>query len=272
MAPTAFQHSVCRLIADNRLSQGESYVAGDAALNVLTEGKRVSRDIDLFHDTVEALSSTWQADYGLLKRFGYEVDVIHERFGFVEAAVAKGEDSVIMQWARDSAFRFFPLVQHDIFGLVLHPFDLATNKTLALVGRLEIRDWIDMISCHDKIQSLGYLVWAACGKDPGFSPLAILEQAKQSNRYVAEELESLSFDGPLPDLADLSKRWHAMCKDAYQIIDMLSPDHVGQCVLSSQRNLYQGAITRLEKDLKDGNVLFHAGTIRGAYPTVLRHF
>jgi hypothetical protein len=56
--------------------------------------------------------------------------------------------TVLVQWARDSAFRFFPLVEHDIFGLTLHPFDLATNKLLALVGRREARDWIDIVECH----------------------------------------------------------------------------------------------------------------------------
>ncbi len=80
-----------------------------------------------------------------------------------------------MQWSRDSAFRFFPLVRHDELGLTLHPFDLATNKVLALIGRLEARDWIDVINCHDRIQPLGYLAWAACGKDPGFSPASVLE-------------------------------------------------------------------------------------------------
>jgi hypothetical protein len=45
-----------------------------------------------------------------------------------------------MEWARDSAFRFFPLVENSELGLVLHPFDLAVNKVLALVGRGEARD------------------------------------------------------------------------------------------------------------------------------------
>ena len=33
-------------------------------------------------------------------------------------------------------------------GLALHPFDLATNKVLALVGRLEARDWVDVLTCE----------------------------------------------------------------------------------------------------------------------------
>ena len=58
-----------------------------------------------------------------------------------------GTQNVIIQWARDSAYRFFPLVEDEQFGLVLHPFDLATNKCLALAGRLEPRDWVDMGTC-----------------------------------------------------------------------------------------------------------------------------
>jgi len=38
---------------------------------------------------------------------------------------------VILEWARDSAFRFFPLIEHPDLGIVLHPFDLAANKVLA---------------------------------------------------------------------------------------------------------------------------------------------
>ena len=74
----------------------------------------------------------------------------------VEAEVARGPESVVVQWAHDSAYRFFPLVQHDDLGLVLHPFDLATGKVLALVGRVEPRDFVDTLTCDAEIQPLGY--------------------------------------------------------------------------------------------------------------------
>jgi hypothetical protein len=144
------------------------------ASNELIESPRVSRDIDLFHDTAEALGSSWNADRALLERSGFSVALTRERAGPIEAEVTAGGESMLLEWARDSAFRFFPLVRHDDFGLVLHPIDLATNKVLALVGRLEVRDWIDVIESHDRLQSPGCLAWAACGKDPGFSPSAIL--------------------------------------------------------------------------------------------------
>ena len=270
MALTGFQQTLCRLIAANRLEQGEAYVAGGVALNLLTGGRRISRDIDLFHDTLEALDATWQADRQLLQTHGYEMRSIHERPGYVEAVVSKGQDAVLMQWTRDSAFRFFPLVQHEELGLVLHAFDLATNKVLALVGRLEIRDWIDVITCHEQIQPLGYLAWAACGKDPGFSPLTILEEAGRSGRYTTAELEGLSFDGPLPVLGNLLGKWHSMLREARELVAVLPAGQVGTCVLHRQGDLYRGDPAQLRRDFAADNLIFHSGSIRGAYPEISR--
>jgi len=270
MALTRFQQAICHLIAVNRIEQGEAYVAGGVALNLLAGGRRISRDIDLFHDTLEALDATWQADRALLQSHDYEIQSIHERLGYVEAVVSKGPDTVLMQWTRDSAFRFFPLVQHEELGLVLHPFDLATNKVLALAGRLEIRDWIDVIVCHERIQPLGYLAWAACGKDPGFSPLTILEQAGRSGRYTTAELEGLAFDGPPPDLADLLRRWHLMLSEAREIVAVLPAGQVGTCVLHRQGDLYKGNLVQLRRHLTTGDLVFHPGSIRGAYPQISR--
>jgi hypothetical protein len=71
MALTEFQRTVCRLIADQRIRSGESYVAGGTVLNTWTRSSRISRDIDLFHDTTEAVASSWAEDRKLLKDEGY---------------------------------------------------------------------------------------------------------------------------------------------------------------------------------------------------------
>jgi len=268
MALTTFQQTLCRLIAANRVERGESYVAGGSALNVLAGGNRISRDIDLFHDTVEALEATWQADRALLEAGGYELQIIHERRSYVEALVCKGGDAVLVQWTCDSAYRFFPLVEHDDFGLVLHPVDLATNKVLAAVGRLEVRDWIDLITCHDRIQPLGYLIWAACGKDPAFGPLAILEQAGRSCRYTADEVGDLSFEGAPPNMAGISRQWHTMLDGARSIIALLPMEHAGKCVLHEDGSLCQTSEAQLVKGLAANQIAFHPGCIRGAFPQI----
>ena len=106
MALTEFQRAVCRLIARRRVDSGESYVAVGVALNAAIKAARISRDVDLFHDTTEAVSLSWQADRALLETGGFQVRPQREREGFVEAVVSRGTDSVVVQWAADSAFRF----------------------------------------------------------------------------------------------------------------------------------------------------------------------
>ncbi|MGO8931604.1 MAG: hypothetical protein ACLQU3_32525 [Limisphaerales bacterium] len=266
MALTEFQRSICRLIARQRLASGDSYVAGGVALNAATKAARISRDIDLFHDTTEAVARSWEADRALLEADGFQVRPQRERAGFVEAVVSRGAEIVAMQWASDSAYRFFPLIEHVDFGLTLHPFDLATNKVLALVGRLEARDWVDVISCHKSIQQLGYIAWAASGKDPGFSPGAILEQAGRSARYSTAEITALAFAGPPPDAAGLSFQWHEMLLEARDLIAVLPPAETGKCVLDRQGNLFRGSPSNLREALASGSLCFHEGSIRGALP------
>ena len=268
MALTDFQRTVCRLLAEHRISSGESYVAGGVALNEIMATSRISRDIDLFHDTVEALDASWAADRQLLGAHGFEIRVLRERPSYVEAEIGRSGEVVLMEWARDSAYRFFPLLQHADLGLTLHPFDLATNKTLALVGRLEVRDWVDLIHACDRIQPLGYLAWAACGKDPGFSPKGILETAGQTARYSAEEVRGLAFAGETPVAEDLSRRWHAILGAAREIVDILPLPHLGRCVLTSTGDLFRGDATELQAAVDRDQLVFHPGRIGGAWPEI----
>ncbi|HAK93635.1 MAG TPA: hypothetical protein DCM87_01160 [Planctomycetes bacterium] len=269
MALTTLQRDICKLIAAQRIESGESYLAGGAALNAVMGAGRVSRDLDLFHDTAEALAATWDADTHLLEARGYRVEVVRERPSFVEAIVSRGEARVLVQWAQDSAYRFFPLVRHDELGLILHPFDLATNKVLALAGRVEPRDWVDTIECHERIQGLGFLSWAACGKDPGFSPRAILDHAARTARYSAGEISALSFEGPAPDAGELARRWKRCLGEAEHVIALLPEVEAGKAVVDPEGGIYRGAPDDVARDLAQGIMRFHAGAIRGAWPRVM---
>lgn len=267
MAITSFQSGILKLLAARRREMGESYVAGGVALNQLLQTPRKSRDIDLFHDTVESLSASWAGDCALLKTNGYEVQVFREAISFVEARVLLGRDHTIMQWARDSAFRFFPLIADDIMGLTLHPFDLATNKILALVGRLEPRDWIDVINCDQRIQPFGYMVWAACGKDPGFNPKSMLAAASRSH-YSQSEIDSLDFEGLQPSAKANSIRWHEMLHAAQNIVEILPPEEVGKCVVTPGHHLFGGELGDLAVALKNNQILYHEGRIGGSWPSI----
>jgi hypothetical protein len=268
MGLSAFQRQVCQLLAQDRIRSGESYLAGGATLNELIGAPRLSRDLDVFHDTETALVSAWQADRVLLKREGYDVEVLHDRPGLVEAAVSREGESVLVQWARDSAFRFFPLVEHPEFGLTLHPFDLATSKVLALVGRVEPRDFVDTLNCDRFVQPLGYLAWAACGKDPGFSPSSILEEAGRASRYSAAEWGALDFGGKPPDPAELSRTWRAQLESARIVVASLPADQAGTAVLDRAGRIFRGDAAALRSALAGDQLMYHPGSIRGALPTL----
>ena len=266
MALTDYQRGILALLAVHRIERQESYLAGGAALTVVTASPRLSQDIDLFHDTQEALLSTWEDDRRILVAGGYDIDVRRQYLTFIEAFVRKGGTAVIVQWAVDSAFRFFPLVRDASALPSLHPFDLATNKTLALIGRLEPRDWIDLMACHDRIQPLGFLCWAACGKDPGTNPSLIVSEAGRSSRYTQVEMDGLSFEGHAPDAAELSVRWKTMLIEARSIVAALPTEEVGTCVLDVEGKLFREDRERLVAALAGGTLRFHRGSIRGSVP------
>lgn len=268
MGLSSYQRGVCQLLAANRRRSGESYLAGGATLNELIAAPRLSRDIDVFHDTEEALQASWQADRLDLERAGYVVRIVRERPGFVEAEVRRGSETVLMEWARDSAFRFFPLVEHDELGLVLHPFDLATSKVLALVGRVEPRDFLDVVSCDREVQPLGYLAWAACGKDPGFSPAAILEEAARASRYTADDFQGLDFEGGAPDPRELMRAWHTLLGAARLVVGVLPPESAGCAVLDPAGRPFRGGVDALAAAVASGALRYHAGSIRGALPRI----
>ncbi|HEX8237318.1 MAG TPA: hypothetical protein VF600_15265 [Abditibacteriaceae bacterium] len=268
MALSPFQRGVCRLLASQRLAQKASYIAGGVALNETLHASRLSRDVDVFHDSLEALEMTWQNDRVLLEAHGYDLDIVRERSGFVEAIVYREGETVEMQWVRDSAFRFFPLLPHPDFGLTLHAFDLATNKVLALVGRVEARDWIDILTCHQKVAPLGLLAWAACGKDEGWNPLLIVEEAARTARYTRDELLELDWQGAPPDFSLLKAQWRSALSDARALIEALPPEFTGQAVLDTHNVPFQGDFHHLQQAMRDQSLRFHPGHIGGAWPQV----
>lgn len=110
---------------------------------------------------------------------------------------------------------------------------------------------------------------AAAGKDPGFSPAAILEQAARSARYSREEVEALSFDGPAPDAAVLAREWRSILAEADEVVRVLPAAEVGTCVLGPDRGLYRGDPSHLRGALEAEEIRFHRGRIGGALPELV---
>ena len=144
MAVTAFQSEVLKRIARSRIDGGETYVAGGLALNHLLKRPRVSSDVDVFNSTYSALERAADRDCEVLKAAGYDIRVTRRRDYIVEVVASRADGSTALQWVQDSAYRFFPLVEDELLGLTLHPFDLATNKI-----RVRVRREVISITSHD---------------------------------------------------------------------------------------------------------------------------
>jgi hypothetical protein len=81
-----------------------------------------------------------------------------------------------LEWVTDAAFRFFSTQPDELFGYVLHPVDLATNKAAAAADRRVPRDIVDLVTIHENILPLGAVLSAAVGKFPGVTPEEMLAE------------------------------------------------------------------------------------------------
>ncbi|MBI4421700.1 MAG: hypothetical protein HY560_12815 [Gemmatimonadetes bacterium] len=260
MPLTAYQQTLLADLARDRPAEG--YLAGGAALHFAPNTARFSDDLDFFHDSIERVAAAFASDRDRLEKAGYVVSVEVSQPGFIRGSVSRGADTTRVDWAHDSAWRFMPLVRDPLGGLLLDPVDLAVNKTLALAGRDEARDFVDILYCHAHILPLGALAWAAAGKDPGFTPLSLLELLKRRGRYRPEDFARLSLAQPF-DLPSAKARWLAALDDAERFARTAPPDDVGCLFWSPARTEF---IMPTTDDVEAKRVLPHFGSPGGVLP------
>ncbi len=255
MPLTAFQRAVFQLIARHR--QPDSYVAGGTPLHRQEDSPRFSEDVDIFHDAQESVALAAETDLQTLRENGYAIERTLITPAFQRATVTKGDEALKMEWAVDSAFRFFPVQPDEDFGYTLHLADLATNKVLALAGRWEARDFVDVLYLDANYAPFGLLAWAAAGKDAGLTPTFILEQAARFNRLNLDELQAILGSGSL-DLPQMKSDWLRLLARAEDIVRQLPPEEMG-C-------LYLCAGGMVTDPRQRGGVRPHFGTVGGALP------
>ena len=258
MPVSNFQKLILQLIAKNR--NPDSYLAGGTAINRAASSLRYSKDIDLFHDLDEAVQAASVADISLLRQSGYSVRIILQQPAFVRGLVSRGADSIKLEWVQDSAFRFFPVVEDSEFGYCLHDIDLATNKCLALANRSEVRDIIDLTQLHERVLSLPAIVWASCGKDPGFTPQLLLEQLARNSKFSPVQLEAEQLRQAL-DPISLKKEWISLLTYAREHIEKFPAQHLGCIYVRTDASVVQAPENADLASLKP-----HRGTVRGAWP------
>jgi len=260
MPLTSYQAGLGRLLARNRSE--DSYLAGGAAILLQPNTQRFSQDLDYFHDSAERVASAFETDGQTLADHGYAVAPEIAQPGYIRALVRRGGEATKVEWAQDSTWRFMPVMRSDEFGYLLHPIDLATNKVLALAGRDEVRDLVDTLYLHAHVLGLGPLVWAATGKDPGFSPRSLLELLRRRGRVRPEELDRLYLTEKLDPQA-LKADWLAALDSVDAFVRQRPPSEAGCLYYSTTRRDF------VDPERPDvGDVVAHYGRPGGVLPRI----
>jgi hypothetical protein len=239
----------------------DSYLAGGAAMHIAPNSKRYSNDLDYFHDSEERVASAFAADRHVLEAGGYSVEVGMNQPGFIRAIVRKATYATKVEWAHDSAWRFMPPLKDPIAGYVLHPVDLAVNKLLALVGRDEPRDFLDIMFAHTNVLSLGALCWAAAGKDPGFTPTLLLGLLRRRGKVRPEDFAALHLR-ERPDLHVLKRQWLEALEQAEAFVASRPAAELGCLYYSTRHEKFVSEIAA------DDTVVPHYGRPGGVLPAV----
>lgn len=164
-----FQQDILRGFSKIPDSQ-QFYLTGGTALAEFYFGHRLSYDLDLFtseRGLVLPFSRIVESDLQNNLPDKAAVSVIRRFESFVEFEVATIKESIRLQLAYDSPFRFDQPVQSE-YGVFVNDFrDITVDKFLAYFGRSEARDAIDLFYILQQID-FGELIELASKKDPGF--------------------------------------------------------------------------------------------------------
>jgi hypothetical protein len=253
---TSFQSRILRMLAAHR--NPESYVAGSTPLN--RDRPRLSEDIDIFHDREERVAQAAAEDTDSLRAEGVEVIWMRREPAIYTAEVRTGSERTHLEWVADSDFRFFPTVSDELFGYMLHPVDLATNKVMAAAGRQKPADAVDLITIHDQILPLGAVIWAAVEKAPGYTPEGLIAEIRRNVvRYREEDLRSVPSNEVI-DPKIFHSRLRAILEEAEAFVARMPTEKAGLLFLKD------GKVVQPDPDRLD-EYTTHAGQRRGHWPT-----
>jgi hypothetical protein len=143
------------------------FLTGGTALSEYYLGHRLSFDLDLFTAEADLITPVSYQIEALCSKNDLQLEVIRRFASYVEFLVRQGQESLKIDLALDSPFRFDAPVLSEVNILVNDFIDLRVDKILAFYGRAEPRDAVDLFFLiqNEPIQPLLAL---AAQKDPGF--------------------------------------------------------------------------------------------------------
>jgi hypothetical protein len=176
------QEQVAAIIAG--LAEAEGFaLAGGAALIARGDVQRQTRDLDFFGLTPEAVDRLVPAVDRALKDAGLVVRHVQENSGFARLIVERGTESTELDLGADA--RLFP-AEPGRLAPTLSGEELAVDKVLAVFGRAEARDFVDLAAVEGRY-GLDHLFELAAEKDRGFTPETFGEMAGRFLRLRRDE-------------------------------------------------------------------------------------
>jgi predicted nucleotidyltransferase component of viral defense system len=143
------------------------YLTGGTALSEFYLGHRHSFDLGLFTSDQEIILPVSYKIQELCIAGGLDVMVTRRFASYVEFVISRSDESVKIDLALDSPFRFAPPEETES-GVLVNDFqDLQVDKLLAYYGRAEPRDAVDLFFILQNA-SADSLFELAAQKDPGF--------------------------------------------------------------------------------------------------------
>jgi hypothetical protein len=179
---TPLQEQVARIVAGLE-EASEFALAGGAALIARGDVKRETRDLDFFGLTAEAVDRLVPAVDRALRAAGLTVHRIQVNPGFARLIVESADDRTELDLAADA--RLFPAERGEPAPM-LSGEELAVDKVLALFGRAEARDFVDLMEVEPRY-GLERLCRLAGEKDRGFSPMVLSEMLGTFSRLRRHE-------------------------------------------------------------------------------------
>ncbi|MBI3392802.1 MAG: nucleotidyl transferase AbiEii/AbiGii toxin family protein [Nitrospirae bacterium] len=158
------------------------HITGGTALGAFYLGHRLSEDIDIFTSDEPLISILAEKIKASLRTAGIQVAEIRNFRSFWEAVLTQNNESIKIQIGYDSPFTLSDFVEKQ--GLKIHSLqDIAAGKLLALYGRAEERDFIDIyLLARDGRLSLEEMIDLARKKDPGLDEYYLAVAFEQSEK------------------------------------------------------------------------------------------
>ena len=160
-------------------------LAGGAALIIRGDVDRSTRDLDFFGLAADDVDRLAPVVMLALLDAGLEVRTVQENPGFVRLEISSSSDTTELDLAADA--RILP-AEHGSLVPTLAGEELATDKVLAVFGRAEARDFVDLRAVESRY-GLRRLCERATEKDPGFSIEVFNDMLNRFSRLRRDEFE-----------------------------------------------------------------------------------